>query len=337
MGFSQISDSDWNAVLNQFADIHIMQTSGWAAFKQNYGWHALRFQSSGAAAQVLLRRLPLGYSIGYLPKGPAGSAWPALWKDIDTACQEHKAIFLQVEPDLTEPLAPEVSAEWFGSFQIEPHPIQPRRTILVDLTQTEEQLLAAMKQKTRYNIRLAQRHGVYVESSDDLAGFYSMMEKTGARDGFALHAYSYYQDVFETFEPAGQCVLLRAMFEDRPLAYLMLFMYGARSWYFYGASDNESRNLMPTYLLQWEAMRWAKEHGAATYDLWGIPDYDEETLEQDFTNRSDGLWGVYRFKRGFGGQVMRSAPAFIKVYRPHLYRLYQWYRKQRQTETDALA
>jgi hypothetical protein len=83
----------------------------------------------------------------------------------------------------------------------------------------------------------------------------------------------------------------------------MLFLSGERSWYFYGASDDASRNLMPTYLLQWEAMRWSKAHGATIYDLWGIPYASAEELEEQFTQRSDGLWGVYRFKRGFGGEV----------------------------------
>jgi lipid II:glycine glycyltransferase (peptidoglycan interpeptide bridge formation enzyme) len=92
---------------------------------------------------------------------------------------------------------------------------------------------------------------------------------------------------------------------------------------------------MPTYLLQWEAIRWSKAHGALVYDLWGIPDYDESLLERDFTNRSDGLWGVYRFKRGFGGQIVRNAPAFIKVYQPFLYQVYQAWRKRRQVDPDA--
>ena len=112
----------------------------------------------------------------------------------------------------------------------------------------------------------------------------------------------------------------------------MLFLSGERSWYFYGASDDESRNLMPTYLLQWEAMRWSKAHGALLYDLWGIPDASAEVLEEQFMQRSDGLWGVYRFKRGFGGEVVRSVPAFIRVYKPLLYRLYQKLRAGRMAD-----
>ncbi|MFZ3071382.1 MAG: peptidoglycan bridge formation glycyltransferase FemA/FemB family protein [Anaerolineaceae bacterium] len=332
---AKIDDASWDGHLTKYSDVHLLQTSGWARFKGHFGWSPARVQSESGAAQVLLRSLPLGYSIAYLPKGPVGTDWQALWPQVDGLCRAHKAVFLQVEPDLVEPFPTEVQEAWLPGFQVEEHPIQPRHTILIDLTRDEEALLAGMKQKTRYNIRLAERKGVRVETTRDLAGFYTLMQTTAARDGFALHDFSYYQKVFEVFEPLGKCVLLRASYEDQPLAYLMLFINQGRAWYFYGASDDESRNLMPTYLLQWEAMRWSKAHGASVYDLWGIPDEDEEVLERDFTNRSDGLWGVYRFKRGFGGTIVRSAPAFIRVYQPLIYRVYRWWRKRRQAGLDA--
>jgi len=226
---------------------------------------------------------------------------------------------------------------WLAGFTPEEHTIQPRRTIIVDLTQDEDQLLAAMKQKTRYNIRLAERHGVKVCPSANLEGFYRMMQTTAQRDGFALHSADYYRRAYAIFEPQGRAVLLEAVLDQKPLAYLMACFQHERAWYFYGASDDENRNLMPTYLLQWEAMRWAKANGAKTYDLWGIPDEDEAVLEEQFSSRSDGLWGVYRFKRGFGGQVMRSAPAFIRVYNPLLYRAYKIMQSRRQGEANAPA
>jgi len=178
---------------------------------------------------------------------------------------------------------------------------------------------------------------VRVRPSTDLDGFYRMMQTTAQRDGFALHSAEYYRRAYDIFEPQGQVVLLEAVLDQKPLAYLMAFRQHERAWYFYGASDDEHRNLMPTYLLQWEAMRWAKANGAKLYDLWGIPDADEETLEEQFTQRSDGLWGVYRFKRGFGGQVRRSAPAFIRVYNPLFYRAYKLMQSRRESEAHAPA
>jgi lipid II:glycine glycyltransferase (peptidoglycan interpeptide bridge formation enzyme) len=102
----------------------------------------------------------------------------------------------------------------------------------------------------------------------------------------------------------------------------MVFVVGYRSWYVYGASNDRERNLMPTYLLQWEAIRWARARGCEVYDMWGVPDEDEPVLEAGFETRSDGLWGVYRFKRGFGGELKRAAQAMDRVYNPWLYQLY---------------
>ncbi len=302
---------------------HLLQSPLWGQFKAEFGWEPEVFSSQSAQAQVLFRKLPLGFSIAYLPKGPVGKNWASLWDQIDAACKQHHAIFLQVEPDLSEGDLTTELAEQMQGFAVESHTIQPRSTILVDLRADEAELLANMKQKTRYNIRLAEKKGVLVRETNDIQGFYNLMQTTGTRDGFAVHDISYYQKAFDIFSPSGACVLLGAFHDEKPLAYLMLFLSGERSWYFYGASDDASRNLMPTYLLQWEAMRWSKAHGARTYDLWGIPDASAEELEEQFIQRSDGLWGVYRFKRGFGGEVVRSVPAYVRVYKPLLYRVYQ--------------
>ncbi len=110
----------------------------------------------------------------------------------------------------------------------------------------------------------------------------------------------------------------------------MVFAYGSRAWYFYGASTNQHRHRMPTYLLQWEAMRWARDQGCTEYDLWGVPDEDEHTLEDQFAERSDGLWGVYRFKRGFGGNLRRALGPWDRVYQPVLYTFYRWWVERRQ-------
>jgi lipid II:glycine glycyltransferase (peptidoglycan interpeptide bridge formation enzyme) len=118
------------------------------------------------------------------------------------------------------------------------------------------------------------------------------------------------------------CELLVAEYEGKTLAALMVFTHGRRAWYVYGASTDEERNRMPTYLLQWEAMKWAKARGCEEYDLWGVPDEDEATLEANFEKRHDGLWGVYRFKRGFGGELKRAAQAIDRVYDPLLYWAY---------------
>jgi lipid II:glycine glycyltransferase (peptidoglycan interpeptide bridge formation enzyme) len=206
--------------------------------------------------------------------------------------------------------------------RISPHNIQPPRTVVIHIKDSEEQILAHMKQKTRYNIRLAEKKGVTVRAWDDIESFQKMMLATGERDGFGVHALAYYKRAYELFHPKQMGELLLAEYDGKPLAALFVARYGNRAYYLYGASTNEERNRMPTYLLQWEAMKWAKACACEEYDLWGVPDEDEATLEADFETRRDGLWGVYRFKRGFGGELMRAVQAMDRVYNPLLYWAY---------------
>lgn len=315
------STQEWDEFVNSVPGAHLLQTSTWGEFKRHYGWNPMRLIEDGSGAQVLFRSLQLGFSIGYIPKGPLGKGWDALWPELDKICKRMRAVMLIVEPNLWEPVDKEIVKSIPNSYKVHEHTIQPRRTLMIDLSGDEETILTAMKQKTRYNIRLAQKKEIVVTQAENPDNFYDMMLLTGTRDGFALHEHQYYKRVYDLFAPLGQCALLQASFENKILAALMVFAYQRQAWYFYGASSDDDRNRMPTYLLQWEAMRWAKSKGCTSYDLWGVPDFDEDILETQFSERSDGLWGVYRFKRGFGGKLVRSAPAYVKVYHPFLYKL----------------
>ncbi len=313
---------EWDAFLARHPEAHLLQTSAWGAFKSEFGWRARPLIAGQSGALVLLRTLAPGLRLAYVPKGPLGPVDPSLIAALDALCRQEGVFLLKVEPDEEE--APEVKAHWQElGFTPSPHCIQPRRTLLVDLAGDEEQWLARMRQKTRYNIRLAARKGVIVHPWKDVQAFAHMMVETARRDGFAVHSAAYYRRAYEIFHPGGMCELLVAEFEGQPLAALMVFAHGRRAWYFYGASTNRERNRMPTYRLQWEAMRWAKAQGCQVYDLWGIPDADPEELEAQFTKRRDGLWGVYRFKRGFGGRIQRSAGAFDRPYKRAAYALYR--------------
>ena len=196
---------------------------------------------------------------------------------------------------------------------------------MVDLSGSEDQILGRMKQKTRYNIRLARKKNVVVRTSGNLEIFSSLMQVTGERDQFGVHGRAYYQKAYDLFNPHADCELFVAEYNHQPLGGVMVFSRGERAWYFYGASDNTHRNRMPNYLLQWEAMRWARDRGCTQYDLWGVPDADFDTLEREFTTRSDNLWGVYRFKRGFGGELYRSEGPWDQVYHPLVYRFAIWW------------
>jgi len=324
----EVSLQDWNQYLEQYPNVHILQRGEWGALKSAFGWEPVRIISDdGPGAQILFRRLPFGLTLAYLPKPTFSDQQLAFgskfWVEVDAVCKKHLAVFLKIEPDSWEDDTVPIDTSHI-SFRTSLHNIQPPRTIVVDLHGTEDDILARMKQKTRYNIRLAGKKDVAVRPWDDLAAFHQMMLVTGGRDGFGVHSLEYYQRAYELFQPKGLAELLVAEYEGTPLAALMVFAHGRRAWYIYGASNDQERNRMPTYLLQWEAMRWARSKGAEEYDLWGVPDVDEESLEAHFTERSDGLWGVYRFKRGFGGEVKRAAQAMDRVYNPLLYKLYLW-------------
>jgi peptidoglycan pentaglycine glycine transferase (the first glycine) len=329
---TELTAAEWRTFIQDHPGAHILQSPTWGELKSEFGWTPRYIRQDDLGAMVLFRKLPLGYSVAYIPRGPVGDgSWQALWPEVNALCKAEKAVFLRVEPDVWEPVESGFVASHLPGFKSTEQTIQPPRTVLIDLQGSEDDLLARMKSKTRYNIRLAERKDVIVQPSNDVALFHSMMETTGERDEFGIHSRAYYQRAFDLFSAQDACTLLIASYQDQPLAGLMAFAQGNTAWYFYGASTNRERNRMPTYLLQWEAIRWARGKDCQTYDLWGIPDQPENTLEENFTDRGDGLWGVYRFKRGFGGEVRRTIGAWDRVYMPFLYKLYQLYSRRNRT------
>jgi peptidoglycan pentaglycine glycine transferase (the first glycine) len=319
---TQITNREWDIFATENTETHILQTSAWGMLKSSFGWRVRWVQADKSGAQILFRKLPLGNTLAYIPKGPVGAWLPELVPAINRVCKEERAFMLKIEPDAIwdNDFADRLQAH---SFSPSTQTIQPQRTITVDLTPDEDEILARMKQKTRYNIRLAERKGVAVQPWNDVLAFAAMTLETAERDQFGSHSHAYFQRAYDLFHPSAGCELFVAEVEGAPVAAMMVFARGQRAWYFYGASLSIHREKMPTYLLQWAAMRWAKARGCTSYDLWGIPDADEKTLEDQFTRRSDGLWGVYRFKRGFGGQVVRSMGAWDLPYSSPLSRLYQ--------------
>lgn len=306
--------SDWNEFIAQHLNTHLLQTGEWGELKSAFGWKPVRIITNNTGLQILFRKLPLGFTIGYIPKANVGQT---LWYEIDSVCKIKRAIFLKWEPDLWD-RSPLPMGEGLG-VRVSPHNIQPPRTIVVDLKDSEEEILGRMTQKTRYNIRLAEKKGVAIRAWDDIKSFHQMMLLTGGRDGFRVHSFEYYRRAYELLPPKQMGELLVAEYQGKPLAALFVARNGNRAYYLYGASTDEERNRMPTYLLQWEAIKWAKARGCEEYDLWGVPDEDEPTLEANFETRHDGLWGVYRFKRGFGGELKRAVQAMDRVYNSLLY------------------
>ena len=313
-----VSLTDWNQFLAQHPNTHLLQTGEWGELKSAFGWKPVRIITDNVGVQILFRKFPLGFTVGYIPKA---NIEQTLWQEIDSVCKQNHAIFLKLEPNSweNEKLLQNTN---YSLLITSPHNVQPPRTIIVDIKGSEEEILARMKQKTRYNIRLAEKKGVIIRAWDAIEAFHKMMLITGERDGFGIHSLEYYKRAYELLFPKQMGELLVAEYEGKPLAALFVARNGNRAYYLYGASTDEERNRMPAYLLQWEALKWAKARGCEEYDLWGVPDEEEATLEANFETRHDGLWGVYRFKRGFGGELKRAAQAMDRVYNPLLYWAY---------------
>jgi peptidoglycan pentaglycine glycine transferase (the first glycine) len=340
-----VDSKTWNSFVAASPTGHLLQSWQWGRLKAGFGWQAVRVgvEDRGrlvAGAQVLFRSLPpsLPYlSIAYVPKGPIldfgnQEIFEALLSAIHRLARQKRAILLKIEPELphSSVVVRQLQASGLRPSQ---QTIQPRSTIHIDLRADLDDILARMKSKTRYNVRLAGRKGVLVRegTADDLPIFYRLMELTGRRDGFAVHSREYYETAYRLFVPPGNdrnsglARLFLATYNDEVIAGLMAFTFGQRAWYMYGASSDRERSRMPNHLLQWEAIRWARGQGCLTYDLWGIPDEvgkEPERYERTVTDRQGGLWGVYRFKQGFGGQVVRYVGAYDYVYRPALAWLY---------------
>ncbi|MCA9971279.1 MAG: peptidoglycan bridge formation glycyltransferase FemA/FemB family protein [Anaerolineales bacterium] len=336
-------DAEWDAFVAQHPQGSLLQTTAWTRLKNQFGWSSQRIwlRKDGAlvaGAQLLIKSAAWGLvRIGYVPHGPLVD-WTddeqvqVLLHQLDTAVWQRRVSFVKIEPLLWQAEMP--PAAWqalCARHGLEPtaDTIQPPRTAVLDLRPALDDVLAGMKQKTRYNIRLAARKDVTVRrgTEADLPLFNRLMQETGARDGFGVHAPAYYRRAYEVFAP-DDVGLFIAEWEKRPLAAVMAFKHGPRAAYLYGASSSEERPRMPAYAAQWAAIEWARAAGCESYDLWGIPDAAPHELEAQFTDRQDGLWGVYRFKRGFGGDIHRTVGAADRIYNHRAYRLYQWRRNK---------
>src|SRR5689334_13746513 len=190
----EVSLSDWNRFLSTHPNTHLLQTGEWGELKSAFGWKPVRIVTGDAGVQILFRKLPLGFTVGYIPKANFDEI---LLPEIDSVCKKYHAIFLKLEPD-----------SWDNQFIIHhsvfitsKHNIQPPRTLIIDIRGSEEDILSKMKQKTRYNIRLAEKKGVTVRAWEDVDSFHKMMLVTGRRDGFGIHSLEYYRRAYELLQP----------------------------------------------------------------------------------------------------------------------------------------
>ena len=352
----------WNSIISKLPNPHFLQTYEWGQVKAKYGWQPIylvwddqgntkaeidvnrlsSFAFPPSAAALILKRQILrnGFaarlSILYSPKGPLLD-WTneplrtRVLNDLQSYAKKQGAIFLKMDPDVVlgtgVPASEDDVVDANGQlvmnelkrrgWEYASDQIQFKNTVVIDLNSTEEEMLARMKQKTRYNIRLAEKKSVNlrVGTKGDLPMLYKMYAETSVRDGFVIRDDGYYQTVWNLFMNSSEptCEPLIAEVDGEPVAAIFVFYFAGRAYYVYGMSRNAHREKMPTYLLQWEAMKRAKAKGCTVYDLWGAPEVFDE---------SDSMWGVYRFKEGLGGQVVRTLGAWDFAPSPLWYKLY---------------
>lgn len=335
-----MNKKEWNQIVRSFPETQLLQLWEWGEVKEKYGWKSSQYEweNNGeviGAAQVLERvvSIPVFGSMKmlYVPKGPLMVDWSdensrkIVFDGLRAVANERNAFLLKIEPEVIVGFG-EGSEKSKTSYDVmielkndgwrySNEQIQFKNSVLIDLSKSEEELLAGMKQKTRYNVRLATKKGVIVRvgKANDFESIFKIYAETAIRDGFAIREKDYYLTVWEKFYKSGNLSPLIAEVEGEMVSALMLFHSGEKSWYVYGMSSAQHRNKMPTYLLQWEAIKLSKQKGCRVYDMWGAP--------VDFSEK-DPLWGVYRVKKGFGGQVQRTIGSYDLPLKPFYYWLY---------------
>jgi len=294
----------WNAAVMSAPRADLLQSWEWGEFKRMSGWEPLRALALDddqpvAGAQLLARRV-MGVPSLYAPRGP----W---WRDDASGHAGLEALtgwlrrerpggapFLRIDPPVAEP-----DTLTALGFRQAPRQVQPRATIVVDLTPDPEQLLAAFNSRVRYNARHAIKKGVEVSEGgvEDAQAFWDLLNATASRKGFVERDVSYFTQLMQVFGEDARILL--AHYNGAVVYGALIVVFGAAAYYLYGASGGD-RSVKPSELGQYRAMLWAKSRGATRYDMWGIPFQPTE---------ENPLYSVYTFKSGFGGVEARYVGA----------------------------
>lgn len=285
---------------------HPLQSEAWEQFRRSMGIDAVR--SHGWL--LTFHTIPFTpFTIGYFPKGP--KITQEMLKILETLGKQKHAIFIQLEPDV---LVKEQNCNLKQSH----HPLFSKYTFVLDLTKSEEDLLKAMHPKTRYNLKLAQKHGVVIaedNSSDAFDTYLSLMKNTTQRQGFYAHNETYHRRMWEALHPAGIAKLFTATYQGKILAAWIIFVWKDTIYYPYGASSRNHREVMAPTLLLWEIARWGKQNGYKKFDLWGALGSNPD--------EHDPWYGFHRFKQGFNPNLVEFVGSYDLVFNSMLYQIYK--------------
>ena len=320
---------------------NFMQSIHWTKVKNNWGHEVLVVRrEDGAIAGgvlVLIKRMPLGFSMLYAPRGPVCDyleqpVMAQLLEGIRELAKKYNAIFFKCDPMVEE--TDQAVIQMFRSlgYQIkegaaESETVQRRfNYILPDIQgKTPDEVIASFSQKTRYNIRVAKRHGVEwrVCGKEGLDDFVMLSHITAERDNFTDRSKAYYAKMLDAFGEDMRLYL--CYYEGIPLSGAMCCRYAGKTNYIFGASDSKYRNVMPNYLMQWEMINWALEGNCYIYDFLGIPVNCDP---------NSPMYGVYRFKKGFNGRAVGYAGEFDYLFKPGFFRLFRTAQESRRRYYD---
>ena len=325
-----IDEKEYNEFLEKHEKGHYAQSLEWAKVKSDWKNEIIVVRDEKgqikASLSILIRKLPyINYSIMYAPRGPVcdlddEKSFKELIEKADKLAKKYKAFMLKMDPDiLASNNEFKNMAKKYG-FKVEEKIkdvntlLQPRYVFRLDLKdKTEDEIFSAFHSKTRYNIRLATRKGVTIREGkrEDLQQFQDILETTGTRDGFFIRKKEYFEHLYDSFDKE-HLKLVFADYQGKPIACVLNVFYGNKEWYLYGGSLNEHRNVMSTYLLQWEMIKQAIERKMDCYDFRGVCATDE-------THYNEGL---YRFKKGFNADFIEFMDMY-KVYNKFIYFLFE--------------
>lgn len=320
---------------------HVLQSWEWGEFREKTGVKVIRpviFSAKGNlinAYQLTLHPIPhTAYTVGYLPRGPQPDK--EMLEVLEDVGKKEKTIFFKLEPNITREKFsdfPKILISQYPNLHPSPRPLFTKYTFQIDLRKSEEELMAQMKEKTRYNVRLAEKKGVTVKEDNSAEAFETYLrltKETTQRQKFYAHDEKYHRLMWETLQPAGIAHLLIASYpkpylptealakagaiNHTPLVAWILFTFNNVLYYPYGASSSEYREVMASNLMMWEAMKFGKKMGCQTFDLWGAsgPNPDPK----------DPWYGFHRFKEGYGAKLIEFVGSYDFVLNWPLYQIY---------------
>lgn len=324
----EASKIEYTEFLEKHERCNFQQSVEWSKVKTNWKTEIILAEDSSGriigSLMVMIRKIPIFGNIMYSARGPVCDihnmeVLNQLTEGAKELAKKYNAIVLRIEPDIVS------SDETFRNIMLDlgyqikddaknfREEIQPRYVFRLNTKdKTEEELFKNLHSKTRYNVRLAIKKGIKVKEGtrDDLKDFHKIMITTGIRDGFITRPLEYFERMYDCLGTKHMKILM-AYYEDKPISGVIVIIYGNKTWYLYGASSNEHRNLMPNYLLQWEMIKIALQNKSDIYDLRGVPGI------------ADNSNGLYRFKKGFGAEYTEFIGEVYMEFKALRFKLYK--------------